>query len=150
MKPRPPAWLLTFQIFSFCAAWAFVLGVAAVSLTLQPYLLVVAHNLVGEPVDVDLGIERSAMGSRHIGRGGWAVGVVKVGPDSEVYSVCRTARRPPVNAIAGEYITPNLQQLVVVDIRRCDLVEAHSYAALDPLVYILTPFFRLGEPQAAG
>ena len=105
MRRGEPGWLLALRIILVCIAAAFTIGVAALSLTLQPYVLVVAHNLTGAPVELDLGIEGSAMGPRHVGRGGWSLGVLKVGADTEPYALCRAETGPPVRTESELYVT---------------------------------------------
>lgn len=109
------------------------MGVAALCLTFQPYVLVVAHNLTGAPVELDLGIEGSAMGSRHLGRGSWSLGVLKVGADTEAYAICRAETGPPVRTESGLYVTSNMQQLLVADVKRCDRIDVDGHAVIDLL-----------------
>jgi hypothetical protein len=141
LRRRQPGWLLALKIILVCVAAVFVMGVAVLGLTFQPYVLVVAHNLTGAPVELDLGIEGSAIGPRHVARDGWSLGVLKVGPDTDTYAVCRAETGPPVRTESGLYVTSNMQQLVVVDVKRCDRVDMDSHAVIEPLGWVLSPFW---------
>jgi hypothetical protein len=136
VRRREAVWLPGFRILLTCVAVVLALGAATFSLTFQPYVLVVAHNLTGAPVDLDLGIEGSAIGARHVGRGGWSLGVLKVGPDTEAYVTCRPETEPSVRTETG--VTSSLQQLLVADVKRCDQIDIDSHAVIDPLVWVLS------------
>lgn len=136
MRRREAVWLPGFRILLTCVAVVLALGAATFSLTFQPYVLVVAHNLTGAPVDLDLGIEGSAIGARHVGRGGWSLGVLKVGPDTEAYVTCRPETEPSVRTETGLYVTSSLQQLLVADVKRCDQIDIDGHAVIDPLVWV--------------
>jgi hypothetical protein len=138
VRRHEPGWLLAFKIILVCVAAVFTLGVAALSLTFQPYVLVMAHNLTGAPVDIDLGIDGSAIGSRHVGRDGWSLGVLKVGPDTEAYLICRAETGPSVRTETGLYITSSIQQLLVADVERCDKMDIDSHAVIEPLNWIFS------------
>lgn len=67
-----------------------------------------------------------------MGGGGWAVGVLKVGPDIAVMTICRAGHAPPIRAETG-YVTSSMQQLLVVRIKRCDDIRVDSHGVFEPL-----------------
>lgn len=118
----------------------FALAVVAVVLVLQPYVLVVAHNLSGAPLNLSLHIRGDDLGPYRLARGGWMLGVLKVRGDADLNIVCQADGAAQV-VTEGGYMTSSMQQLAVVDVRRCDQVKDREYS-VDGLLYGLLPESR--------
>ena len=118
----------------------FALAVVTVVLVLQPYVFVVAHNFSGAPLNLSLHIRGDDLGPHRLARGGWMLGVLKVRGDADLNIVCQAGGALPV-VTEGGYVTSHMQQLAVIDIRRCDQVKDREYS-VDGLLYGLWPESR--------
>ncbi len=118
----------------------FALAVVTVVLVLQPYVFVVAHNLSGAPLNLSLHIRGDDLGPHRLARGGWMLGALKVRGDADLNIVCQADGALPV-VTEGGYMTSHMQQLAVIEIRRCDQVKDREYS-VDGLLYGLLPESR--------
>jgi hypothetical protein len=118
----------------------FALAVIAVVLVLQPNMLVVAHNLSGAPLNLSLHIRGDGLGPHRLARDGWMLGVLNVRGDADLNIVCQADGAAPV-VTEGGYVTSHMQQLAMVDVRRCDQIKDREYS-VDGLVYGLLPESR--------